>query len=343
MMTPSADAAESVDRPGTVLVVDDIEQNITLVRRVLARDGHRVMAASNGYQALDVIGSELPDLVLLDVMMPGLSGFDLCRRLKEDDATRLTPVVLVTGLKGKEERLRGIDAGADDFLGKPVDASELRARVRSLIRIKRYTDDLESTESLLMGLATTVEARDAYTRGHCERLARYAVAMGQVLGLPPEDQRALRQGGYLHDLGKIAVPDAILLKPGPLTPEEFELLKRHTVVGDELCAGFRSLRRVRTIVRHHHERLNGRGYPDKLRGAEVPVLAQIIAVVDVYDALRTARPYKAARGRREAFDALRDEVRRGMHDGELVSALEGLTAKEPVEVTVALPSNAPSR
>src|SRR5690606_37002025 len=213
-----------------------------------------------------------------------LDGFAACRVLKNDARTRLTPVVLMTGAAEREDRMQAIECGADDFLAKPIDFTELKARVRSLVRLKRYTDELDSAESVILSLARTVEARDPLTEGHCERIDSYAVGLGRRLGLATEDLAALHRGGFLHDIGKIAVPDAVLFKPGPLTPEELAIMRMHPVVGDQLCGNLRSLARVRPIVRHHHERLDGSGYPDGLRGDRIPLLAQIVSVVDVFDA-----------------------------------------------------------
>jgi putative two-component system response regulator len=187
------------------------------------------------------------------------------------------------------------------------------------VRLKKYTDDLDSAESVILSLALTVEARDPYTQGHCERLAGYAVSLGQRLGLSEEDLAALHRGGYLHDIGKIAIPDSILLKPGPLTKEEFTRMKQHPVIGDRLCGNLRALHRVRPIVRYHHERLDGSGYPEGLAGDAVPLLAQIIAVVDVFDALTTPRPYASVRSPQEAHEELRREARRGWRDPRIVA------------------------
>ena len=251
---------------GSVLIVDDIAGNARLVEALLAPDGHAVRTAGGGAEALRLVRAEPPDLVLMDVMMPHVDGFEACRAIKQDPSTRLIPVVLVTSLDDTASRIRGIEAGADDFVSKPFNAPELRARVRSLLRIKRYTDELDSAESVIVSLALTIEARDSTTDGHCQRLAQYASALGRTLGLDEEDVSALARGGFLHDVGKIGIPDAVLLKPGPLAPDEYELIKQHTVIGDRLCGELRSLRRVRPIVRHHHERLDGSGYPDGCAG-----------------------------------------------------------------------------
>jgi putative two-component system response regulator len=303
---------------GRVLVVDDFEPNLDLLTRLLARDGYVVQRARDGVEALELVTHEPPDLVLLDVVMPHLNGFETCRELKRQSSTRLIPVVLITALRSASDRIRGIEAGADDFLTKPFNPQELQARVGSLIRLKRYTDDLESAESLIDGLALTIEARDTYTEGHCQRLAAYATACGHALGLGEDDIAALRRGGFLHDIGKIAISDAVLLKRGRLTTAEYDLIKQHPVIGDRLCGGLRSLKRVRPIVRHHHERFDGSGYPDGLRGDDIPLLAQIMSVVDIFDALTTVRPYKAAISAERACGTLLDEVHQGWRRPDLV-------------------------
>ena len=311
-------AGPATPAAGRVLVVDDVAGNISLARSVLERDGYLVTSAANGREALAAVVRDHPDLILLDVMMPDLDGFETCRQLKSDAATRLLPVVLVTALRNTQDKIRGLDAGADDFVTKPFNAPELRARVRSLIRIKRYTDDLDSAESVIVSLALTIEARDPSTDGHCQRLAAYAAALGVELGLGEDDLAALERGGFLHDIGKVGIPDSVLLKPGALTRDEYEQMKTHTVIGDRLCGELRSLRRVRSIVRSHHERLDGSGYPDQLKGDAVPVLAQLMGIVDVFDALTTSRPYKMALPSESAHEELVREAERGWRQRELV-------------------------
>jgi putative two-component system response regulator len=302
----------------TILVVDDAPANIRLLNRLLAPDHHAVLQAADGAEAMRVVQDEHPDLLLMDVRMPHGDGFQVCRQIKQNRSTRLTPVVLVTALADTASRIQGIEAGADDFVSKPFDANELRARVRSLLRVKRYTDDLDSAEAVLASLASTIEARDYTTGGHCERLAQYAVATGRALRLNDDDLITLERGSFLHDVGKVGIPDAVLLKPGPLTAQEYELMKSHTVIGERLCGDLRFLRNVRPIVRHHHERLDGSGYPDGLRGEAIPLVVQIIGVVDVFDALTTDRPYRAAMPFARAAEELRQEVARGWRDAGLV-------------------------
>ena len=307
-----------------VLVVDDEESNRRLLTRLLGRE-YDVVTLPDGEEALALLERVDVDVVLLDVRLPGLDGFEVCSRLKRLPRTRRVPVVLVTGLNAREHRLRGIHVGADDFLTKPFDAEELHARLASLVRLKGYTDDLESAEAILKSLALTIDARDPYTDGHCERLSRLAVALGRSLGLSKDEVSALDRGGYLHDIGKIGIPDAVLLKPTRLTSAEFELIKQHTVIGDRLCGELRSLRLVRQIVRHHHEALDGSGYPDGLSGDRVPLLAQIVGIVDLYDAVTSSRPYRDALSADYAYAELRNECARGRRNPRLVEAFISLS------------------
>jgi putative two-component system response regulator len=249
--------------------------------------------------------------------------------LKEQQTTRLVPVVMVTSQSAQRDRLMAIESGADDFLSKPFDTAELRARVSSLLRLKRYTDELDSAEEVILGLGATIEARDPCTLGHCQRLAGYATALGRIIGLEEQDLRALERGGYLHDLGKIAVPDHVLLKTSALDERESRVMRDHPLIGDTLCAGMRSLASVRPIVRHHHERLDGSGYPDGLRRAQVPILAQIVSIADVFDALTTERPYRQAISCDEALAVLTQEAKKGWRDRALVDAFVRVVESSP--------------
>jgi len=314
----TASSKDTRRKQPSILVVDDNDLNLALMRDLLSSRGYHVVTALSADEAWEAIRNEHPDLVLLDVIMPGRSGYDLCRELKENLATRLIPVVMVTGLTDRDDRIRGKEAGADEFLTKPFFPEELFARVKSLLRIKEYTDELEHAEAVLKTLALSVEARDPYTEGHCERLSRYARNLGNHLGLGPEDVLALERGGFLHDLGKITIPDAILKKHDNLTPEEWEIMKQHPITGENICRPLHSLRNVLPIIRHHHEHWNGSGYPDGLRGTAIPLLARVLQVGDVYDALRTERPYKPALRHEQCEATMLDEARRGLWDKELV-------------------------
>ena len=301
-----------------LLVVDDNAQNVELVTALMQVEGYEVVAATNGLEAMDQVAAQPPDLILLDIMMPKLDGYAVCRRLKEHQATRLVPIVLLTALGVEEARIRGIEAGADDFITKPFSRAELKARVRSLLRLKAFTDELEHAEAMLLALGRTVEAKDPYTQGHCERLAVYSVALGKKLGLPPEELIALERGGILHDLGKIGIADAILLKPSGLSEEEWAIMREHPLIGERICLPLRSLQRVLPIIRHHHERWDGSGYPDGLAGDAIPITARVLQIADIFDALMTARPYKPALPLTTACDALRDEMARGWRDPGVV-------------------------
>jgi putative two-component system response regulator len=309
---------------GKVLILDDDRTNVEVLTRLLVRDGYRVASASNGGLAVETAMHERPHVVLIDVNMPGIDGFEACRRLKQNPATRLLPVILISGLMAASDRILGINAGADDFLMKPYALDELRARIRSLVQMKRHTDELESAESVILSLALILEARDPAAKGHCDRLARYAVKLGEQLGLAEDQLKALHRGGYVHDIGKVGVADAILLKAGALNEAETLQMQQHTVLGEKLCGNLRSLGDVRGIVRHHHERPDGSGYPDGLRGHEIPLLALVIGVVDAYDAMTTARPYKRAFTREEACGELQNEVTRGWKRKDIVEAFVDL-------------------
>jgi putative two-component system response regulator len=305
-------------RKQSILVVDDYRLNAELMRELLATRGYQASIVSNAADAEASIRRDPPDLILLDVVMPGKTGYELCHELKNDPATRLIPIVMITGLNDQADRLRAIEAGADDFLSKPIRAEELFARVKSLLKLKEFTDELETAESVLCTLGLSVEARDPYTEGHCERLARDASELGRHLGLDDECVIALRRGGYLHDLGKIGVPDEILKKGSNLTAEEWEIMKRHPAIGEKICRPLKSLRLVLPIIRHHHEHSDGSGYPDGLKDGEIPLLARILQVVDIYDALRTARPYKPALPHEQAYFTMCEEAKAGLWDEELV-------------------------
>jgi putative two-component system response regulator len=308
--------------PTRILIVDDESSSRSALEVLLRREGYDVHDVSDGADALAECTAFRPDLILLDVLMPGMSGFEVCKRIKATRETRLTPVVLITGLTATEDRIKGIESGADDFLSKPIDFNELLARTRSLLKLKQYTDEMENAESVLFSLALSIEARDPYTRGHCDRLAEVSVRLGERLGISEEHLKALRRGGVVHDIGKVVVPDAILLKPGPLSAEEREVMRKHPVVGERICAPLRVLRLVLPIIRHHHERFDGSGYPDHLSGGEIPLTARIMQLADVYDALTTDRPYRKADPSEVALEIMANEAKRGWWDRDLLDAFQ---------------------
>lgn len=309
---------------GVILVADDNEANRELLSEWLSAEGYKVVSATDGQQARQAVGSGSIDLALLDVVMPRPTGFEVCQAMKSQPETRLIPVVLITSLNSDDDRIQGIMCGADDFLNKPVNKHELLARVHSLRRLKQFTDELDNAETVLFSLALSIEAKDPYTEGHCDRLSKYSVALGEKLGLSDELRVALRRGGLVHDIGKLSVPEHILLKPGPLTPEERKIMEQHTIVGERICAPLRSFRHVLPIIRHHHEKWDGSGYPDGLKGELIPLTARILQITDIYDALTTDRPYRKALSPQKAIAIMREEVKRGWWDGSMLDNFEAI-------------------
>jgi putative two-component system response regulator len=306
----------------SVLVVDDSAPNRELIEACLADVECRVRLAADGPSALAAIETAAPDLVLLDVQMPGMDGYTVCRRIKTNPALRLVPVVMITALDRSEDRVQALEAGADDFMSKPVERLELVARVRSALRLKAVYDRLDSAEQVIFSLAAAVEAKDSYTKRHTNRVAESARYLGVRLGLPEEDLDALYRGGIVHDIGKIGVPDAILLKPGPLDADELVLMRAHPEIGENIVRPLRSGSDLLPIVRHHHEAFDGRGYPDGLCGTAIPLLARIVAVCDAFDALTNDRPYRARLSEREAIAVLAGGAGR-QWDPQIVSLLTG--------------------
>ncbi|MBU6229968.1 MAG: response regulator [Cyanobacteria bacterium REEB459] len=296
---------------------------------LLAGEGYEIEQVDNGHKALSQVARSQPDLVLLDVMMPGIDGYEVCRQLKQSEQTRLIPVVFITALSDRRARLRGIEAGGDDFLIKPFDQLEFSARIRSLIHQKRLNQDLDHAEQVLFSLARTVESRDPNTGDHCERLAKLTSAFGDYLQLPHNQIKDLAWGGYLHDIGKVGIADNILMKTGPLTEAERLTMERHVLIGETICQPLRTMQGVLPIIRHHHERWNGTGYPDGLMGAAIPKLAQIFQLADIFDALIHARPYKPGFSLEQALAMMWQEVEQGWRDPSLMQQFEAFVRSSP--------------
>ncbi|MGA8152216.1 MAG: HD domain-containing phosphohydrolase [Terriglobales bacterium] len=313
---------------GTILIADDQASNRELLEEFLTSQGLTVISVPDGAAAVAELSRNRVDLAILDVMMPHLNGFEVCHKVKNNPETYLLPVVLVTALSDKQDRIEGIKAGADDFLTRPVDRTELLARVRSLLRLKQRTDELERAESVLFSLARSIEAKDPYTHGHCERLAEYACSLGERIGLSAEYIIAIRRAGIVHDIGKVAVPDAILLKPSRLDEEEWNIIRQHPVVGERICQPLKSFRLVLPIIRHHHEKFDGSGYPDGLKGEAIPLTARIIQLVDVFDALTSERPYKKALSVSETLQTMAQEVGKGWWDPRLFEHFEQMVRSD---------------
>lgn len=275
-----------------VLVVDDGAANRELVQAYLAGIDCDVRLAEDGPSALKQISADPPDLVLLDVQMPAMDGYEVCRRIKASPRGRLLPVVMITALNETDDRVRALESGADDFMAKPVERVELVARVRSALRLKALYDTLDSAEQVIFSLAAAVEAKDTLTERHTQRVGESARLLGARLGLPEVALDALYRGGMIHDIGKIGIPDAILLKPGPLDARETAQMQSHVVIGETIVRPLQSASTLLPIIRHHHEHFDGGGYPDRLRAREIPRLARIVSVCDAFDALVNDRPYR---------------------------------------------------
>ena len=326
---PYFEADENLQFPATILVVDSEEINRRLLKAIFKTTPYKILEAHRASQATALLQSEKIDLVILDLMLPEMSGPELCRWMKARRSTQLIPVLMITSIQGVENEIVGISSGADEFLIKPLHPAVVRTRVRAMLRNKALIDSLEEAETILLALAQTVEHRDPYTGKHCQRLAVASVMLGEALGLPSQDLTALYRGGYLHDIGKIAIPDVILFKQGELSEEEWEVMRSHPIRGQEICSPMQSLAPVLPIIRSHHERWDGSGYPDGLAGEDIPLLARIMQVADIYDALTTERPYKPTLSPVEAFAVMEEEVRRGWRDPELVPLFASIIQTKP--------------
>ena len=303
---------------GKILIVDADEASRRSAREALGDVEHEILEASTTSEAIAAISLHRVDLVLIDFAAPELGAIEFCRMLKKASATQFLPVFVTAASDDLENEVRAIEAGADEFFIAPLRPRAFRARVQASLRHKAMIDSLDDSETVLFSLAQSVEERDPALGQHCQRLALMAAAMGVALGLPAPDVLALQRGGYLHDIGKVAIPDYILFKPGALTDEEWEIMKSHAERGERICSNMRSLAPVLPIIRNHHEKWNGTGYPDGLKGEEIPLLARILQLPDIYDALTTARPYKRALTPDESLHVIREESAKDWRDPRLV-------------------------
>lgn len=301
-----------------ILVVDDHAASRMAAVAVLAMEGYEVIEADSGFTAVELVAQKAPDLILLDVMMPEMDGFQVCQLLKQNEHTRLIPIIFITGLNDRRSRIRGIEVGADNFLSKPFDRLELTARVKSLVTQKRLNEELDHAEQVLFSIARAIESRDPKTGDHCERLVKFGKAFGEYLNLTRNQIRDLMWGGYLHDIGKVAIPDAVLLKTGKFTAQEWDIMKQHVLIGEKICQPLRNIRGVIPIIRHHHERWDGSGYPDGLVGEDIPYLAQVFQMMDIFDALISERPYKRALTLEEALTVMAEETALGWRNPKLM-------------------------
>lgn len=315
-------------RAQKILIVDDHPYNLELLEEYLRPEGYHTISARDGLEAIEKYVAEQPDLIIMDVMMPKLNGFQVTEQLKTIEEVSWVPIVLVTALSEAEDRIRAIEAGADGFLSKPYHQRELLAKVRSLLRLKSRFDEQDNQQTVVFSLAAAVEAKHVYTRGHSERVAHYAVRLARHLDFDEKDILALRYAGLLHDIGKIGMADAILDKPGPLTDAEYAVVRTHPGVGARICVPLRAASAFTPMIRHHHERFDGRGHPDGLGGRDIPFGARIIAIVDSYDAMTSTRSYRRAMPPADAVAILRRERGLGQWDEELLDAFLDLVERE---------------
>ena len=279
-----------------ILVVDDEAMNRALLEALLhSQRCYELAFAAAADEALRLARNFGIDLILLDTTLPGMDGYTACRHLKTNKLTERVPVILLAeGHAGAADRSRGLEAGADDVLGKPFHRTELLLRVASLLRIKSLHDQLDEVENVILALSRVMEARDQYTQAHTERVARYAVSLGEEIGLSEEERRLLYRAALLHDIGKVGISELILNKPGPLTPEETRIVQEQSVLSAEICRPMRSMPQLLPIIRHIHEHMDGSGYPDHLVGEQIPLGARILGIADAYDAMTSQRPYRPA-------------------------------------------------
>ncbi len=302
----------------SVLIVDDILSNLELVEAVLTGEGYRVLKATNGRDAINIYEQEQPDIAVLDIMMPDIDGYQLCQILKDMAGKRYFPIVLLTALNDKESRIKGIECGADDFISKPFEPRAFLAKLKSLLRIKFLYDELDHSENIILTLAVALEARDPYTRGHSTRVGDLSRKFAEYIGLSSYDQDMIRKAGLLHDIGKIGLSESLLMKPARLTEEEHDVIKRHPIIGEEICRPLNSLQFILPAIRHHHERWDGKGFPDGLKGEEIPLYARILAIVDSFDAMLSERPYRKGLSFSEVLDIFVKERDYGQWDPVLV-------------------------
>ncbi len=329
------DLYNSNNKARKILVADDDQTQSEILTQLLKDNGYECLSANNGIDAIETAIKHFPDLILLDVDMPGENGYEVARQLKAHKNTRMVPIVMLTALSELGAKLEGLEAGVDDYLTKPYRPVELLTRIKALLRVKALNDQLDDTESIVFTLARIIEAKDSYTMGHADRVSRYSVLLGKLLKRSEAELEILDKGGVLHDIGKMAIPDTILLKPGALTKEEFGIMKTHPVMGCTICERLRSAKDAIPLIRHHHEKLDGSGYPDGLKRDEIPVLVRIVTIADIYDALTTRRSYKDAWSVDKTFSVMYEEVKKGWWDGDILRTWEQFVRSEDFNTMVA--------
>lgn len=303
----------------SILVVDDIQSNLELLEAIFQKAGFIVHTALDSISALEIYNKYTVDIAVLDVMMPGVNGFELCKTIKNLSKKRFFPIILLTALNDTKSRITGIESGADDFISKPFDTLELITKIKSLLKLKKLYEELDHSENIIMTLAVAMEARDPYTKGHSTRVGELSKEFASFLGFPLKDQELLKKAGILHDIGKIGLSEKILNKPGKLTEDETQAIKKHTLIGENICRPLLSLREILPAIRFHHERWDGAGFPDKLSGEEIPLMARILSILDSFDAMVSIRPYRNTKTVESALLNIESERYSGQWDPELTA------------------------
>lgn len=302
----------------TVLIVDDLQSNLELMEAIFLKEGFKTLVAPDPFSALRIFRCNNVDLAILDVMMPGMDGYELCKHIKQVSGRQFFPVILLTALTDRDSKIRGLESGAEDFISKPFDDAELITKVKSLIKLKNLHDELEHSENIILTLAVAMEARDPYTKGHSTRVGRMAKSFASYLGFSKKEQEMLRKAGILHDIGKISLGSGLLCKKGNLNKVEMEAIKRHTIVGESICKPLVSMREILPIIRSHHERWDGEGFPDGLKGERIPLNARILSIIDSFDAMVSKRPYRDGMSINKAISIFMAEKDYGQWDPRLV-------------------------
>ena len=307
--------------PSTILIVDDEYSGRETLQSILEGEGYNLVMAENGPQAITKAKSILPDVILLDVMMPGMTGFEVCEKIRNDPDVAEIPIIILTALDDRDSLLRGLKAGADDFISKPFDRFELRARLIGITRLNRYQKLLQERKNLrtankrlsdayeatIEGWSHAMDLRDRETEGHSRRVTELSIKLAQAMGMSDEDISHLRHGALLHDMGKIGIPDSILHKPTELTADEWVIMRQHPKFAYDMLNSIEYLREALEIPYFHHEKWDGTGYPQGLKGEQIPLAARIFAVADVWDALTSDRPYRPAWSTEEAQSYIREQ------------------------------------
>jgi len=328
---------EQTMAPFKILIADDLSENRKLISTFLKNQNYTFLEASNGPETIKYAVEESPDLILLDAIMPGMTGFEVSQWLRAHEQTEDIPILMITALSDIDSKLKSISAGIDDFVSKPVDMQELHLRVRTLLRIKMLTDELDYAEKMIISLALSVEDKDPNMQGHSRRIANYSSLVAGDFGLSDEDIRTVRKGAILHDIGKIAIQDNILMKPGPLLDYEMNVIKSHPEIGENICKPVRAFRSALPIIRNHLERYNGTGYPDHLIGEEIPMNTRIVSLADSYDTMLTRKSYRPAHPREEVVSILKSETRNGLWDEKIIECFMDVIHKKDIEELVLQP------